>query len=801
MNTYSNLSSRISRALGASAVLCCGVLGAVPSIAEDAYIESDGSQFINTGYYVSPSSKVELDFAFVDFANTSTYVQTRVFDNNPTARFPNLACTLYVAGKVEDGNHTQAFALGDRETGELLTGIWASSECDNYGNAAKGQFCDNVRRTAVVDEANHYAALLDVNGAYVWRKAKPTTSTIGNRKYTYTHTALRPLVLFGCPTSNDGSTADYRATARIYGFRIYEDGELLHDYVPALKGGEAGLYDTIGGGFLRNGYASGNPLAHGGDIRIIPDDGYVSTFGNNSSAGIGELYFDTRYPVTKNTRAELDYSLAMNYPTSGYDGNHNWYLFAGSGSSSSGYTRFNAYFNNNTSASFGISGGGIHWKNPTPNIPKPTNQVNVRHVAFVDNYKGVAGMLTDGLTNSTYAIPAQADLNFSANTLKIAKSSKSNEFGYAPLKIYGFKIYEEDALVRSYKPYVQNGIPGLLDTVGAGGFISAAVTTNALNIGYGGLIDSDTASKEAYIETIASAKQSIDTGYSVGPNTRIEFSFALTGTKEDGALAGDWYLLDNQISSPAYKVNFLYQYKSGKFMWSCGSTAWQNLSSPLPAVGIRHTVVMDCHAKTLSVASANGTSGTISIASPPASVMTGNTLRLGSRYNGTSCWAGIRIFFCRISEYDATTGEYDLKHEFVPYTDGSQVGLYDAVEGGVKGDVLNSAVPLTLTGMGVDGAEKWVKELPATATVPTEGSITLTAAAAGAKSYKWTKNGEVVAGATGETCAAAWRKGDYSTPDIYACTAIYDVFGVETEGEPVSCNVFSTPSAFVMVVR
>ena len=99
------------------------------------------------------------------------------------------------------------------------------------------------------------------------------------------------------------------------------------------------------------------------------------------------------------------------------------------------------------------------------------------------------------------------------------------------------------------------------------------------------------------------------------------------------------------------------------------------------------------------------------------------------------------------------------------------------------------------------GAEKWVKELPATATVPTEGSISLTAAAAGAKSYKWTKNGEVVAGATGETCAAAWRKGDYNTPDLYACTAIYDVFGVETEGEPVSCNVFSTPSAFVMVVR
>ncbi len=764
------------------------------AFADPAYIESDGSQFINTGYFVSPSSKVELDFSFVDFADTSAYVQTRVFDNHPTAFFPNLACTLYVAGTAGQGNRTLAFALGDRETGEALTGIWASSECDNYGNAAKGQFCDNVRRIAVVDESNHYAALLDEIGAYVWRKAKPTTSTIGSRTYTYTHTALRPLVLLGRPTNATGSTTDYRTTARIYGFRIYEGGTLIRNYVPAVKGGEAGLYDKIGGGFLRNGNAAGNPLASGGDILEIPDDGYVSTFGNNSSVGIGELYFDTRYPVTKNTRAELDYSLAMNYPTSGYDVNHNWYLFAGSGSS--GTTRFNAYFNKTASASFGICGGGIHWKNPSPNIPVPTNQVNIRHVAFVDNYKGVAGMLTDGLTNSTYTITAQADLNFSANTLKIAKSSKSGESGYAPLKIYGFKIYEEDSLVRSYKPYVANGIPGLLDTVGDGGFISCAIATNAQKVACGGLIDSDSASNAAYIQT--DGTQYIDLGYYAKSATRFELDCALV--RPD--YSPDQYLFGTHGGYKAGNFPFSMYVKanSAGLGWNCqtNNSNYSTLTSTR-ITAERQKFVLDGYGNAASVLKADGTT-------LYTKTITHNHANAESPYEFAICTSRgkggtitaptpLKVFSARI--YEANV----LLHEFVPYMQNGVAGLYDTVSGAFKGNASASGNALVLSGMGVDGAEKWVKTMPATAEVSQDHPATLTAAAAGAIRYKWTLNGEAIPGATGESITATWRRGGYGTPDVYACTAVYDVVGAETEGPPVSCMVSRLPDAFVLTIR
>ena len=154
----------------------------------------------------------------------------------------------------------------------------------------------------------------------------------------------------------------------------------------------------------------------------------------------------------------------------------------------------------------------------------------------------------------------------------------------------------------------------------------------------------------------------------------------------------------------------------------------------------------------------------------------------------------MKLYSLRIYENDA------LVHEFLPYSDNGVPCLYDTVDKVVKKDARNGNA-FVLGGMGVEGAEKWVKALPASGQISKNHTLTLTAAAAGAIRYKWTLNGEEIEGATGETCTATWRKGVYDSPDIYACTAIYDVFGIETEGEPVTCEVANLPDAFFMIVR
>ena len=75
----------------------------------------------------------------------------------------------------------------------------------------------------------------------------------------------------------------------------------------------------------------------------------------------------------------------------------------------------------------------------------------------------------------------------------------------------------------------------------------------------------------------------------------------------------------------------------------------------------------------------------------------------------------------------------------------------------------------------------------------------MTAAAAGAIRYMWTKNGAIVTGGTDGDLAVEWVRG--CATDTYTVTPVYDVYGVETEGEPVTCEVTNLPNAFVLVIR
>ena len=768
---------------------------ALPAFAADAYIESDGSQFINTGYFASPSSKVELDFSFVDFADTSAYVQTRVFDNHPTASFPNLACTLYVAGTAGQGNRTLAFALGDRETGESLTGIWASSECDNYGDAAKGQFCDNLRRTAVVDEANHYAALLDETGAYVWRKAKPTTAamTSGGRTYTYTHTALRPLTLLGRPTNAAGSTTDYRTKVRIYGFRIYENGNLAKNYIPAVKGGEAGLYDTIGRIFLASARPEGNLFASGGDIREIPDDGFIACTDRNDT-----LWIDTGYKATGLTRVELDFTQTETF--SGYPSSP--YLFGTQGNCGADFLSFAAYIekgNNPPRWSITFKNKGTTSSVYT-NVAAIAQAVGHRTTFVADAKNHSFSRIVGGLTNAVQSFPAisaNATAKYPMALFRARNGSGGVVGTNAVMRVYGMKIFENDVLQSTFVPYVSNGVPGILDTYGDLGFRTVSNGVNPSRFAVGGQIGSDAVSRDACIET--DGTQYIDLGYHAKSATRFELDCALV--KPDDSTR-DQYLFGTHGGYKAGNFPFSMYVKkaSAGLGWNCqtNNSNYTTLTSTR-ITAERQKFVLDGYGNAASVLKADGTT-------LYTKTITHNHANAESPYEFAICTSRgkggattapmpLKVFSARI--YEANV----LLHEFVPYMQNGVAGLYDTVSGAFKGNAAASGNALVLSGMGVDGAEKWVKPLAATAEVPVEGTATLTAAAAGAIRYKWMRNGEAIPGATGETCAATWRQGGYNTPDAYTCTAIYDVFGVETEGAPVTCEVTRIPPSFVMVVR
>ena len=151
---------------------------------------------------------------------------------------------------------------------------------------------------------------------------------------------------------------------------------------------------------------------------------------------------------------------------------------------------------------------------------------------------------------------------------------------------------------------MQNGIPGLLDTFGDGGFISCAIATNAQKVACGGLIDSDSFSRESYVET--DGTQYIDLGYYAQSDTRFELDCAVV--KPDST--NDLYIFGTHGGYKAGNFPFsMFVIKNSKGLgWNCEA----NKSSYLALTSTRITAerqkfVLDAYGNKVSVLAADGT--------------------------------------------------------------------------------------------------------------------------------------------------------------------------------------------------
>ena len=488
---------------------------------------------------------------------------------------------------------------------------------------------------------------------------------------------------------------------------------------------------------------------------------------------------------------ELDFAQYATYPSDGYSNNHNWYLFHAD-------NKFNMYYNMNV---MGWSAGNS-WKGFTPAVSTArTKDKDVRRTAVLDmmNLSAPASLVTAGYTN---CVSSSAGTTFTATAnLCIAANTAGSSVG--ALKIYGCKIFENGKLIHSFEPRVQDGMAGLLDTVGNKGFKTAAVASTAANVTPGGSL----APVDAFISSSTTDTFSIQTGYCIGPNTRIDADFSFLARTVDASptekMKYQQFVYEAGIdgSTLLSRIYLNGQAGTGDIAWSFNKPHNWTASNQKMVPGVRYSMSIASDGTTATATlNVNGVQKYTASTNLVGATATTTALRLFSNAAGNGNWAMMKLYSFRI--YEKENGTWALKREFLPYTDGTRVGLIDTVDGGVYWNTVSGSPDFTMGGMGVNGAEKWVKALPATASVSHDNdTATLTAAAAGAKSYKWTFNGEELPGETGESVTASWRRGDYNTPDVYTCTPVYDVFGVPTEGAPVVCEVTRIPDAFVLVVH
>ena len=216
--------------------------GGVVDGEQDAYLESNGTTGISTGYRMKGTSRMVVDFSMAD----GFVEQARIAGSD--AREPSLQTVLYVAGGK---THFAMFAYN------------GTSSSTKYKAGT-----DTMRHTAIIDLPRSMAYF--VTGG--------TTNLSQSYNFDFTgREADKPLPLFGRYSNDAGTSFDCCAKARIYSVRIYESDALVREFLPYGGNGVSGFYDTVTGEVVSNGssFTFGGKGQDHGQLKAYIKPGYA----------------------------------------------------------------------------------------------------------------------------------------------------------------------------------------------------------------------------------------------------------------------------------------------------------------------------------------------------------------------------------------------------------------------------------------------------------------------------------------------------------------------------------------------
>ena len=386
------------KALALSAVL----MGTGAVFAEDAYIESDGTQAVNLGYFASENTKIVIDFQVLE---------------EGTARA--------VFGPLYNGSG-------------VSSGLWLNGSGglepkmgDKWGGSFPASVGILLRHRLEWDGPTKMVHLYDIGGETPVATRDCTACTV-------TGVSDRPLALFASANAASGESYSYNSKCRIFSVQIYENGELKRDYRPALKGGAEGFYDGKTGLFATD---AQHALAYGGDIPTIEDDPYVST-------PDGGVNVDTGYICTENTRVECDFAMLSTA--------NDQYVF-----SCSGGAFFRAYFG--LSNAKVVQNWGCGNTSSTKLLARQNVRHTLLIDSYADVMALMTGGATN---YTVAVSTVRKDVTGPSSALGIGGHHGGDYAScFAKMRLYGFRIYEKGVLKHDYVPRKCEGAGILKDLV------------------------------------------------------------------------------------------------------------------------------------------------------------------------------------------------------------------------------------------------------------------------------------------------------------------------------------------------
>lgn len=391
----------------------------VPAEQGDLYVENPaGGCFFDTGYYPKTNTSIWLDFM--------PLVQ------QTGQQFP------YEAGASDQSGNMFVRVYGNGSAG---TGDWAHAYGIDTFKTSFAPYVPKMRVQTFQDIDNHiftvssYGHLIGSTNIASWACSGVTKQ------------ASATLKLFASSGLNSNS-----AKGRLYGLKIYEGGKLVKDYEPVMAAGSYALREKVGGTLLQkvsnsNEFTGSASLA---DLRTFctepmrDEDAYIQS---DATQGINLNYFPG-----PTSRFEIDYQLTA------IRGQNRPFGVAGGGTGAELYIQ-----GENVGSGKVAFGAGDTWTGQYTEL----NSDLKRHLAVLDLHNHEWAYTGKGFGKITQAIKNTSTFPlglFAKSTAADCWSATTAKHKTA-MKLYAFRIYENNALVHQYLPYKKGEVVGVYDTV------------------------------------------------------------------------------------------------------------------------------------------------------------------------------------------------------------------------------------------------------------------------------------------------------------------------------------------------
>lgn len=219
-----------------------------PYDAEVEYLQSTGTQYIDTGYILNTRSKLVLDVMWTAITNTTETAQQ-----------------IGVVKWNDSGNYRTIFA---QQMGTI------AAFCADANPEFSSSTYDVYTYTA--DLPNKKCSISRSSSS---RSANINTSLSG--------TFTKSFYIFAI---NNGGVAEHYCRCKIYSFKAYDNGSLVLDLVPVRKGDVGYMYDRVSGQLFGNqgtgGFILGNDIIDS-PAREYVQDGLVAMWDGIENAGWG----------------------------------------------------------------------------------------------------------------------------------------------------------------------------------------------------------------------------------------------------------------------------------------------------------------------------------------------------------------------------------------------------------------------------------------------------------------------------------------------------------------------------------